>query len=46
MGHYARIREDLDGFHLLKGIDPTKDQSYFLSRLSQDQLAYALFPIG
>lgn len=46
MGHYARIRQDSDGFHLLKGIDPTKDQSYFLSRLSQDQLAYALFPIG
>lgn len=46
MGHYARIREDADGFHLLKGVDPEKDQSYFLSRLSQEQLAYALFPIG
>jgi len=46
MGHYAQIREDIDGFHLLCGIDADKDQSYFLSRLSQEQLAYAMFPIG
>ena len=42
MGHYARIGDD----KLLKGVDPLKDQSYFLSRLSPEQLAFALFPIG
>jgi tRNA-specific 2-thiouridylase len=45
-GHYARIGER-DGRHvLLKGVDPGKDQSYFLHRLSQAQLARALFPVG
>ena len=33
-------------FQLLKGLDPTKDQSYFLHRLSQAQLAKTLFPLG
>ena len=46
-GHYARIEGDVDGiFHLLKWVDPSKDQSYFLSRLNQFQLSHALFPIG
>ena len=47
-GHYARVRHDLaTGLHeLLKGLDPLKDQSYFLHRLSQAQLARTLFPIG
>lgn len=46
-GHYARIEEDEEGiFHLLKGVDSNKDQTYFLSRLNQFQLAHALFPIG
>ena len=46
-GHYARIEEHPDGTHvLLSGHDTTKDQSYFLSGLTQDQLAYATFPIG
>ena len=46
-GHYARIREDLSGrFHLLKGLDSKKDQSYFLARLTQQQLAKAWFPLG
>lgn len=45
-GHYARISHDQDGYHLLQGKDPTKDQSYFLATLSQDQLARAMFPIG
>jgi tRNA-specific 2-thiouridylase len=45
-GHYARVRE-LDGeFQLLKGLDPLKDQSYFLHRLNQAQLAKTLFPVG
>jgi tRNA-specific 2-thiouridylase len=41
-GHYAR-REHLS---LLKGKDDNKDQSYFLYALSQEQLKYALFPVG
>ncbi len=45
-GHYAQVRE-VDGvFQLLKGEDGTKDQSYFLYRLNQTQLASTLFPIG
>ena len=46
MGHYAKVTEDEDDFHLLRGQDPNKDQSYFLSGLTQDQLAYTMFPIG
>ena len=46
-GHYCRKRENPDGtFSLLEGVDPGKDQSYFLCQLSQDQLSAALFPIG
>jgi len=46
-GHYARIKEDRHGkFHLFKGIDPKKDQSYFLARLTQQHLAGARFPLG
>ena len=46
-GHYARIASGSDNtFHLLKGLDPKKDQSYFLHRLSQQQLARILFPLG
>jgi tRNA-specific 2-thiouridylase len=46
-GHYVRLRHDQDGsFHLLKGNDPTKDQSYFLCLLRQEQLARARFPLG
>jgi tRNA-specific 2-thiouridylase len=45
-GHYARVRE-LGGEHqLLKGLDPLKDQSYFLHRLTQAQLSKTLFPVG
>ncbi len=45
-GHYAR-RDDVGGSVVLKsGVDPVKDQTYFLSRLSQQQLARALFPLG
>ena len=47
-GHYARVRQNTDTglFELRKGLDPAKDQSYFLHRLNQDQLARTLFPIG
>jgi len=45
-GHYARIRKQGSLFHLLKGVDPTKDQSYFLARLTQSQLSRVLFPLG
>ena len=47
-GHYARVRHDAaSGRHqLLKGLDPSKDQSYFLHRLNQPQLAKTLFPVG
>lgn len=47
-GHYARTRlNPADGNHeLLKGLDPSKDQSYFLHRLNQAQLSKTLFPIG
>jgi tRNA-specific 2-thiouridylase len=45
-GHYARVRERHGAFELLKGLDPAKDQSYFLHRLNQAQLARTLFPVG
>ncbi len=45
-GHYARVRESADGFQLLKAIDASKDQSYFLHRLNQAQLSRTLFPLG
>jgi len=45
-GHYARVEEQKDGFHLLKGLDHNKDQSYFLYTLGQDQLSRTLFPLG
>ena len=45
-GHYARVRQAGGGFELLKGLDRTKDQSYFLHRLNQAQLARTLFPVG
>ena len=47
-GHYARVRfNEATGRHeLLKGLDPLKDQSYFLHRLNQAQLAKTMFPVG
>ncbi len=47
-GHYCRVRlNEVTGKHeLLKGLDPLKDQSYFLHRLNQDQLRNTLFPVG
>jgi tRNA-uridine 2-sulfurtransferase len=51
-GHYARVREvklragARGRFELLKGLDGSKDQSYFLHRLNQAQLSRTMFPIG
>lgn len=46
-GHYARIRQtDAGEYQLLKGIDPQKDQSYFLYMLGQAQIRHVLFPVG
>ena len=47
-GHYARIEysEERDRFLLKKAIDSTKDQSYVLYMLTQEQLAHTLFPLG
>ena len=45
-GHYAQSRQIAGRFELLKAEDGNKDQSYFLYRLNQAQLAPTLFPIG
>jgi tRNA-specific 2-thiouridylase len=46
-GHYARVDRIRDGtYRLRRGVDPAKDQSYFLFTLTQDQLSHALFPVG
>ena len=49
-GHYCRKQTiEQDGkttYKLLAGADPNKDQSYFLCQLTQEQLSYAMFPIG
>ena len=46
-GHYARIVRDAEGTPwLAKAVDPTKDQSYFLYRLTRPQLEHVLFPVG
>ena len=45
-GHYARVAFSGDSFHLLRGKDTAKDQSYFLHRLNQAQLSRVLFPVG
>lgn len=45
-GHYARVRRTDEGVQLLRGVDPNKDQSYFLHRLSQEQISRVLFPVG
>jgi tRNA-specific 2-thiouridylase len=45
-GHYARIRRHDGSYQLLKSVDQSKDQSYFLYALTQPQLARSLFPLG
>lgn len=45
-GHYVRKIHVGNHYHLLKGLDPEKDQSYFVYTLGQRQLAHSLFPVG
>jgi len=45
-GHYARVQEHNGEYQLLKGLDPNKEQSYFLYTLGQKALSKTLFPIG
>lgn len=45
-GHYARTLSDAAGWHLLRGADGGKDQSYVLSMLGQEQLERVRFPVG
>ncbi|MBN1916103.1 tRNA 2-thiouridine(34) synthase MnmA [Candidatus Dojkabacteria bacterium] len=46
-GHYARVKKGNDKrFHLYKGVDKNKDQSYFLHKITEEQLSKTLFPIG
>jgi tRNA-uridine 2-sulfurtransferase len=47
-GHYARVRKDAETgrYSLLRGVDTSKDQSYFLFGLTQEQLARTIFPLG
>ena len=45
-GHYARTDRRDGTVHLLRGVDPVKDQTYFLSQLTQSQVARCLFPVG
>ena len=45
-GHYAQVHETDDGYSLGRGVDSGKDQSYFLYRLTQNQLKRVAFPLG
>lgn len=45
-GHYAKIKQLDEQYYIVKGADESKDQSYFLWMLSQDQLKRTLFPLG
>ena len=45
-GHYARIEEQAGKFVLKKALDETKDQSYVLYSITQDQLVHTMFPLG
>lgn len=45
-GHYARIKKEGNIYNLYKGEDLTRDQSYFLYQLDQNQLAKIVFPLG
>jgi tRNA-specific 2-thiouridylase len=45
-GHYARVDAANGSHRLLRGLDASKDQSYFLHRLTREQLSRAMFPVG
>lgn len=45
-GHYIRVKKNKDKFELLRAVDETKDQSYFLYTLKQSELKHCIFPIG
>lgn len=46
-GHYAQVEKQADGtVKMLRGVDNNKDQTYFLSQLSQSQLSKVMFPLG
>tara|TARA_B100000809_G_C15120880_1_gene524252 strand:- start:1403 stop:2497 length:1095 start_codon:yes stop_codon:yes gene_type:complete len=45
-GHYARVEERNGRFHLMRGRDAARDQSYMLYRLSQEELSHCRFPLG
>ncbi|MDX2343407.1 MAG: tRNA 2-thiouridine(34) synthase MnmA [Acidimicrobiia bacterium] len=45
-GHHARIRHDDAGYHLIRAVDGTKDQSYVLHMLKQEDLAKVRLPVG
>lgn len=45
-GHHARVRRDEDGYHLVRAVDQTKDQSYVLHMLGQAELSRVLLPVG
>ncbi len=45
-GHYARVEEKDGWFYLKKGVDESKDQSYVLYSLTQEQLSHIMFPLG
>jgi len=45
-GHFARVEQRGDSFHLLRGLDSAKDQSYFLYGVQPEELASTIFPVG
>ncbi|MDD4352366.1 MAG: tRNA 2-thiouridine(34) synthase MnmA [Candidatus Gracilibacteria bacterium] len=45
-GHYAKVVKKNGAYHLYKGIDPEKDQSYFIHTLTQEKLQHVLLPLG
>ena len=45
-GHYVRVGSNGSSIKLLRGVDPTKDQSYFLHQVTSEDLAKSLFPLG
>jgi len=45
-GHYARIRKKKEKYELLRAKDETKDQSYFLCKMKQNELKHTIFPVG